>query len=115
MTIRNVITPLRKMLGDAVRQGLLVAKPAARADLPPAPDFTGKEIAPDHADAIRRALLTLAPPDPIRNEPDLVYVCFSTSHSARALGSASSVRCASATSTGPGAFCVLSARTRVRN
>jgi hypothetical protein len=45
-TVRNIITPLRKMLADAVRQGKLLANPAARADLPPVQDFTGKEIRP---------------------------------------------------------------------
>ncbi|MGH3041341.1 MAG: hypothetical protein ACRDNG_06345 [Gaiellaceae bacterium] len=35
-TVRNVIVPLRKLLADAVRQGLLIANPAANADLPPA-------------------------------------------------------------------------------
>ncbi|MBD0329054.1 MAG: hypothetical protein ICV64_03010 [Thermoleophilia bacterium] len=35
-TVRNVIVPLGKMLADAVRQGLLLANPAARTDLPPA-------------------------------------------------------------------------------
>ena len=41
------------MLGDAVRQGKLAANPAARADLPPAQDFAGKEIPREHTDAIR--------------------------------------------------------------
>jgi integrase len=75
-TVRNIITPLRKMLADAVRQGKLVANPAANADLPPAQDFTGKELPHEHADAIRAALVELAPRDPLRNGPDLVYVCF---------------------------------------
>jgi integrase len=70
-----VIVPLRKMLADAVRQGLLIANPAARADLPPAQDFAGKEIPTEHAEAIRRALVALAPPDPLRREPDLFFVC----------------------------------------
>jgi hypothetical protein len=39
-TVRNVIVPLRKMLADAVRQGLIVANPAARADLE-CPRFRG--------------------------------------------------------------------------
>jgi integrase len=69
-TVRNVLVPLRKMLADAVRQGLIVANPAAGADLPPAQDFAGKEIPPAHTDAIRAALLELAPSDPLRNEPD---------------------------------------------
>jgi integrase len=75
-TVRNTITPLRKMLGDAVRQGKLATNPAARADLPPAQDFAGKEIPREHTDAIREALASLAPPDPLRNEPDLLSVCF---------------------------------------
>jgi integrase len=74
-TVRNVIVPLRKLLADAVRQGLLLANPAARADLPPAQDFIGKEIPPEHTDAIRRGLLELAPLDPLRREPDLFYAC----------------------------------------
>jgi integrase len=73
-TVRNVIVPLRKMLADAVRQGLLLMNPAAGADLPPAQDFVGKEIPPAHTDAIRSALLELAPTDPLRNEPDQLYV-----------------------------------------
>ena len=63
------------MLGDAVRQGKLLANPAARADLPPAQDFSGKEIPLEHTDAIRAALVALAPLDPLRNEPDLFSVC----------------------------------------
>jgi integrase len=73
-TVRNVVVPLRKMLADAVRQGLLLANPAARADLPPAQDFAGKEIPAAQTDAIRSALLDLAPSDPLRNELDLLYV-----------------------------------------
>ena len=73
-TVRNVIVPLRKMLADAVRQGLILANPAARADLPPAQDFAGKEIPQAHTDAIRQALLVLAPLDPLRREPDLFFV-----------------------------------------
>jgi integrase len=75
-TVRNVVVPLRKMLADAVRQGLILANPAARADLPPAQDFVGKEIPMSHTDAIRSALVELAPDDPLRNEPDLFHVCF---------------------------------------
>ena len=74
-TVRNVIVPLRKMLADAVRQGLLLANPAARADLPPAQDFAGKEVPAEHTEAIRQALLELAPRDPLRREPDLFFVC----------------------------------------
>lgn len=73
-TVRNVIVPLRKMLADAVRQGLLIANPASNADLPPAQDFIGQEIRPEHADAIRDALTELAKPDPLRaGEPDLFF------------------------------------------
>jgi integrase len=74
-TVRNVIVPLRKMLADAVRQSLLIANPAARADLPPAQDFAGNEIPPAHTDAIRQALLELAPLDPLRRAPDLFFAC----------------------------------------
>src|SRR5947207_2705353 len=56
-TIRNVITPLRKLLGDAVRQELIAANPATRADLPPAQDFAGKEISPEDCEAIRAAFV----------------------------------------------------------
>ena len=75
-TVRNILTPLRKMMGDAVRQGRLLANPAARADLPPVQDFAGKEIPREHANAIRAALVDLAPVDPLRNEPDLFFACF---------------------------------------
>lgn len=75
-TVRNIVTPLRKMLADAVRQGKLVANPAANADLPPAQDYVGKELPHEHTDAIRDALVDLAPSDPLRNEPDLFSVCF---------------------------------------
>jgi integrase len=75
-TVRNVVVPLRKLLADAVRQGLIITNPAARADLPPAQDFAGKEIPAAHTDAIRTALLELAPNDPLRNERDLFYVHF---------------------------------------
>jgi integrase len=75
-TVRNIVTPLRKLLADAVRQGKLAVNPAARADLPPAQDFAGKEIPREHTDAIRAALMDSAAPDPLRNTPDLLYVCF---------------------------------------
>lgn len=74
-TVRNVIVPLRKLLADAVRQGLILANPAARADLPPAQDFVGKEIPPEHTEAIRQALIEVAPLDPLRRERDLFFVC----------------------------------------
>ncbi len=64
------------MLADAVRQGKLVANPAANADLPPAQDYTGKELPLEHTDAIRNALVELAPTDPLRSEPDPFSVCF---------------------------------------
>jgi hypothetical protein len=74
-TVRNVIVPLRKMLADAVRQGLLIVNPAARADLPPAQDFAGKEIPVEHTEAMRQMLVELAPLDPLRSGPDLFFVC----------------------------------------
>jgi integrase len=74
-TIRNTITPLRKLLGDAVRHGLIASNPAARPDLPPAQEFIGQELPPEHTTAIRNALLALAPIDPLRDgEPDFFYV-----------------------------------------
>jgi integrase len=74
-TVRNVIVPLRKMLADAVRQGLLIANPASNADLPPAQDFVGQEIPSEDTNAIRVALAELARPDPLRDgEPDLFFV-----------------------------------------
>jgi integrase len=75
-TVRNIITPLRKMLADAVRQGKLLANPAARADLPATQNFIGQEISREHTEAIRAALVDAAPTDPLRNEPDTFYVCF---------------------------------------
>jgi integrase len=73
-TVRNVIVPLRKLLADAVRQGLLIANPAANADLPPTQDFVGKEIPLMHTEAIRAALVERAKPDPLRGgEPDLFF------------------------------------------
>ena len=73
-TIRNVVAPLRKLLADAVRQGLILVNPAARADLPPAQDFAGQELPVAHTEAIRHALLELAPVDPLRHEADLFFV-----------------------------------------
>lgn len=74
-TVRNTVTPLRALLADAVRQGLLASNPAARADLPPAQDFRGQELAPEHVEAIRAALLELASAtyDPLRGEPDRFF------------------------------------------
>jgi integrase len=54
---------------------LLLANPAARADLPPAQDSAGKEIPPEDTEVIRKALAELAPLDPLRREPDLLFVC----------------------------------------
>jgi integrase len=74
-TIRNTIAPLRKLLADAVRLGLIHTNPAARADLPPPQEFAGKEIPADHTVAIRQALRSIAIPDPLRGgEPDLLYL-----------------------------------------
>jgi hypothetical protein len=81
---------------------LNVANPAARADLPPAQDFAGKEIPPEHTDAIRQALIELAPLDPLRRERDLSSSASSTSRSARDFGSASSAPSAGSTSTATG-------------
>jgi integrase len=74
-TIRNTITPLRKLLGDAVRHGLIAQNPAARPDLPPAQEFIGQELPPEDTAAIRKAIVALAPPDPLRrDEPDHLYL-----------------------------------------
>lgn len=74
-TIRNTITPLRKLLSDAERQGLVRANAASKADLPPAQDFVGKELPPGDAAKVRQALVALAPSNPLRGgEPDLFYV-----------------------------------------
>jgi integrase len=73
-TVRNTITPLRKLLGDAERQGLVRANVASKADLPPAQDFVGKELPPEDAVKIRQALVELAQPNPLRGgEADLFY------------------------------------------
>ncbi len=73
-TVRNAITPLRKLLGDAVRQGLIVSNPAAKADLPPPQEFAGKELPHEHTAAIRYALHRLARTDPSLGGPDLLFV-----------------------------------------
>jgi integrase len=74
-TIRNVIVPIRKLLNDAVRLGLLAANPALKPDLPPTREFVGQELPPDHTAAIRNALIALAAPDPLsEGEADLFYV-----------------------------------------
>ena len=73
-TIRNVFVPLRKMLGEAVRQRLLAANPASLADLPPAQEFRGKDIPPEHLRAIRKALGAGVSADALRDgEPDLLW------------------------------------------
>ena len=88
-TVRNIVVPLRKMLADAVRQGKLVANPAARADLPPAQDFVGKEIPREHTDAIRQPWSSWR--RTIRSETNRTSFTSvsSTSRSARVCGSAS--------------------------
>jgi integrase len=74
-TIRNILAPLRKLLNDAVRQGLITANPALKADLPPLQEFAGQELPPEHTAAIRQALIDLAPADPLRpGQPDLFWV-----------------------------------------
>lgn len=74
-TIRNTITPLRRLLYDAVRHELIATNPASRPDLPPAQDFIGQELPPDHSTRIRNALVQLAPANPLRQEePDLIWV-----------------------------------------
>ena len=98
-TVRNIVVPLRKMLADAVRQGLIFANPAARADLPPPQDFAGKEIPVAHTEAIRTALVDLAPTDPLRNEPDLFHILFFDVALGTGLRLVSFGRCPGATST----------------
>ena len=76
-TIRNAIGPLRTLLADAARHGLIQTNPAANPDLPPLQEHAGKELPPAHTQAIREALLELAPPDPLTaGEPDCHHVCF---------------------------------------
>jgi integrase len=76
-TIRNAITPLRAMLGDAHRQGLIPTNPALNADLPPIQEFIGKELPAEHTTAIRQALLEHAPPHPLNpHEHDPIWVCW---------------------------------------
>src|ERR1051326_5481220 len=76
-TIRNSISPLRKLLADAVRQGLFASSPAAKADLPPTQEFIGKELPPEHSAAIRQALHELAPGHPLNpDERDPLWVCY---------------------------------------
>ena len=76
-TIRNTITPLRKLLADAHRQGLITSNPAAQADLPPLQEFIGQELPPQHTQAIRDALLERAADDPLQpGQKDLTWVCY---------------------------------------
>lgn len=76
-TIRNILVPLRKLLNDAQRQGLISANPALKADLPPPQEFAGKELPADHTAAIRNALIALASNNPFRpGEPDLFWVWY---------------------------------------
>jgi hypothetical protein len=91
------------MLADAVRQGLLLANPAARADLPPAQDFAGKEIRPAHTDAIRQALIERAPTIRSAATGTSSSSASSTLRSALAFGSASFARSVGEMSTASGA------------
>lgn len=76
-SIRNTICPLRKLLNDAVRQGLITTNPAANADLPPSQEFIGKELPRRASDAIRQALTDLAAPDPVRpGEHDHIWAYY---------------------------------------
>ena len=67
-SVRNCLVPVRSMLSDAVRLGLLLSNPAGRVDLPPAPESAGRELPPADAAKVREALVELAPPDPVRTE-----------------------------------------------
>ena len=72
--VRNCITPLRKLLADATRQGVIGSNPAARCELPPPQQFAGKEIPHEHSQAIRAALLEGAPQDTFRpGKRDLIH------------------------------------------
>jgi integrase len=76
-TIRNTLTPVRKLLADAHRQGLIPHNPAAHADLPPQQEFIGQEIPAAHTRAIRHALLQHAADDPLHpGHKDLLWVCY---------------------------------------
>ena len=75
-TIRNAIGPLRKLLADAARHGLIQTNPALSPDLPPVQEHRGKELPHQATQAIQAALIELAPPDPLAGgEPDLHYLC----------------------------------------
>lgn len=74
-TVRGAMTPLRRMLRDAVRDGLIVSNPAVGAELPPQREFAGRELPDDHIGRLRAALVELAPDDPFRpGERDLFAV-----------------------------------------
>ena len=101
-TVTNAIVPLRMMLADAVRQGLLIANPGARADLPPAQDFAGKEMPPstrkrsgERCSSSRRSIRSAA--SPISSSS-----ASSTSRSEPGSDSASSARSDGGTSTASG-------------
>ena len=65
-TVRNVLVPVRAMLSDAVRLGVIASNPAARVDMPKPPKTGGQEIPIEHLRAIRDELIKLAPNDPMR-------------------------------------------------
>jgi integrase len=76
-TIRNCVAPLRKMLGDAHRQGLIPSNHASRPDLPPTQESAGQELPHHHTNAIREALVTLAADDLLHvGEKDLIWICY---------------------------------------
>jgi hypothetical protein len=102
-TIRNTIAPLRKMLGDAHRQGLITSNPASRPDLPPAQEFVGQELPHEHTQAIRQALVDLAAANPLRRAREIRSgFATSTSHSAAACAKANCAHCNGNTSTSRG-------------
>jgi integrase len=74
-TIRNAIGPLRALLADAARHGLIQTNPALNPDLPPVQEHAGKELPQTATQAIRKALLALAATDPLLGEPDMHAVC----------------------------------------
>jgi hypothetical protein len=98
-TVRNVVVPLRKMLADAVRLGLIVANPAARADLPPAKDFAGKRSRT--RTQTQSGLRSSTSLRPTRSETSRIAITSisSTSPSAPASAEVSCSRSGSATST----------------
>jgi integrase len=64
-SVRNCIVPVRSALTDAVRLGLIRENPASNVDLPAQEDSKGVDIPPEHTQALRAALLELAPVDPL--------------------------------------------------